>query len=146
MAAFLSHQARKGVWSVPRHFRVACVLGNAELDLREARLATGITEIEVFALFASVEILVPPGVRVEAEGSGLAGTFSFEPDGTVEVPPDAPVIILKGDAYLSSVEAVARSRTRPLARRRGGAGSAATGPGGGRPLSGTRQPAPLAVL
>jgi hypothetical protein len=108
MAAILSHQSRKGVWTVPRHFRVACVLGNAELDLREARLASGVTEIEVFALFASVEILVPPGIRVETEGGGIAGAFSFEPDSTVEVPLDGPVIVLKGDAYFSHVEAIAR--------------------------------------
>jgi hypothetical protein len=108
VACVLSHQTRKGAWTVPRLLRVVCVLGNTELDLREARIADGVTEIEVVAFCGSVEILLPPGLRVECHGGGLAGQFSFEPEGMGEIRAGAPTIVLKGDAYFASVEATVR--------------------------------------
>lgn len=99
-----SGQSRQGVWTVPRELRVMTVFGSVELDLREARIAAGETRIHLFALFGSVELLLPPGVRVEVDGDGLAASFEVVPDSTIPLPPDAPTIRITGNAYFASVE------------------------------------------
>jgi hypothetical protein len=108
VTCFFSGQSRSGVWELPRQFRVACIAGSVELDLREAQISAGVSTIEVFVLFGSVEIIFPPGVRVDAAGDGLGGSFSFHTDPTIPIPPDAPVIRLQGDAFFSSVEGLVR--------------------------------------
>lgn len=108
VTCFMSGQSRKGEWEVPRHLRVACIFGSVELDLREARIPAGETTIEVFVLFGSVEIIFPPGVRVDASGDAFVGSFEFHADPTVPIPADAPVIRLRGDGYFSSVEGYVR--------------------------------------
>ena len=99
-----SGQSRQGVWTVPRELRVMTVCGSVELDLREARIADGETRIHLFALFGSVELLLPPGVRVEVDADGLAASFEVVPDSTIPLPPDAPTIRITGNAYFASVE------------------------------------------
>jgi hypothetical protein len=120
VTGFLSSQSRKGDWTMPRRLRVACVCGNVELDLREARIPAGESTIEIFVLFGNVEIMFPPGVRVDASGDGFLGNFEFETDPSVPVPPDAPVIRVQGDAYFSNVEGCVRypgESTREFKRR-----------------------------
>jgi hypothetical protein len=106
--AFMSGHSRKGDWNVPRRFRAVAVMGSVELDLREARIPEGESEIEVFAFWGSIAIIIPPGVGVECEGDGFMGEFSFNGHYPEALPPDAPVIRLKGGAYMSSVEATVR--------------------------------------
>lgn len=103
-----SSQNRQGEWTVPRELRVLSVFGNAELDLREARLPEGETSIRILAILGSVELLLPPGVRVEVEVDGLASSLEITPDPVVEPEADAPVIRITGSAYLSSVSGQTR--------------------------------------
>ena len=103
-----SSQSRQGEWTVPRELRVLTVFGSVELDLREARIADGETTIHIFALFGSVELLLPPGVRVEADTDGLAASFEVVPDTTLALPPEAPTIRVTGSAYFASVEGSVR--------------------------------------
>lgn len=103
-----SGQERRGDWEVPRHFRVACVMGNTELDFREARIAAGETVIEVFCLFGNVEMVFPPGVRIDTSGDALAGSFVIHTDPTNVPEMDAPVIRIVGTAYFGNVEAHVR--------------------------------------
>lgn len=106
--AVMSGQKRTGDWEMPRHFRVACVLGSTELDFREARIPDGESVIEVFALLASVEMIFPPGVRLDVDGGALMGEFSVQTDPTVVPAPGSPVIRIVGSAHLASVEAFVR--------------------------------------
>lgn len=118
--SFFGAQKREGAWEVPRELRVACCMGSVELDLREAILADGETVIEVIALMGSVEILLPPGVRVDLEGDALGGEYTFTPDPTAAPTPGAPRIVLRGNAILASVEAESRyagERKRDAQRR-----------------------------
>ena len=113
LVVFLSGSKREGRWTLPRYMRVATVLGSAELDLREAEIAEGVTEIEVFAVFGSVEIFVPIGVRVECTGHSLLGSFETRMSGVPDFPPGAPTIRVRGSAYASSVEVV----VKPIGRK-----------------------------
>jgi hypothetical protein len=78
-------------------------LGSVELDLREAELGDGESVIEIFCLLGSVEVIVPPGVRVLNEGDSLAGNFTLQP-GDWSGSPMAPVVRLTGSCYLGEVE------------------------------------------
>ena len=82
MAIFGGPQ-RKGDWSVPRRLDAVAVFGGAVLDLREARLAHGVTEIRCKCLFGSVLIIVPPELRVDVEGNGILGAFEDHSDQTL---------------------------------------------------------------
>lgn len=106
--AVLSGQSRQGEWMVPRELRIAAVFGSVDLDLREARIAAGETRIHVYALFGSVELLFPPGVRVEIDVDGFASNSQVVPDSTVPLPPDAPTIRITGSAYFASVDGSVR--------------------------------------
>ena len=102
--SFFSSQERKGEWLLPRVFRVVSVLGNVEIDLTRARVAAGTSRIEIRALFGNVEVTIPPGMRVECDGSGIAA--NFEVDAQVQPPPgsDAPLISIGGTALFANVE------------------------------------------
>ncbi|MEP7347606.1 MAG: LiaF domain-containing protein [Gemmatimonadaceae bacterium] len=113
MVVFWSGSVREGRWTLPRTMRVATIMGSAELDLREAEIGEGVSEIEVMAVFASVEITVPAGVRVECVGHAIMGTFELQMSGAPDFPPGAPVIRVKGTAYFSSVEVM----VKPLSRK-----------------------------
>jgi hypothetical protein len=111
IVSFMSSTTRNGRWAVPRHMRLAAVFGNIELDLRDAEISEGITEIEVMAVFGNCEITIPAGVRVECTGHGFAGNFELRVSGGVDTPADAPVIRIRGTAYFANVEAKVRSAT-----------------------------------
>ncbi|MBL0215089.1 MAG: DUF1707 and DUF2154 domain-containing protein [Myxococcales bacterium] len=66
---------RRGPWAVPPHLETRVVCGNVVLDLREARLAPGVTTIDVRVTMGSVEIIVPPGMAVEIEASSTLGNI-----------------------------------------------------------------------
>lgn len=108
LISFMSAQTRRGQWEVPQQMRVACVLGSAELDLREAILSSGVSEIHVVCVLGSVEIFVPPGIRVEMMVDSFVGSAEFMPDPTLPSYSDVPVLRIRGDAHLASVEVFVR--------------------------------------
>jgi hypothetical protein len=112
LLAFFSSNERKGKWALPRKMRVATFMGSVVLDLREAEISYGVSEIEVFALFGNCEVYVPAGVRVEHMGDALAGNFELRMDGAPEIPPDAPIIRIRGMVYFSNVEAIVKGLSR----------------------------------
>jgi hypothetical protein len=106
--AFMGGIERKGNWTVPRQLRVRVMMGGAVIDLREARFAPGVTDIDVFAMMGGVELLVPPGVRVECSGAALMGGFTADTRDVANAPPGQPVVRLSGLAIWGGVEAQVR--------------------------------------
>ena len=113
VAAFMGGNVRKGSWAVPRRLKIVAIMGGVELDLRQARLAPGLTEIEVFAVMGGVEILVPPGVRVESMGMAVMGGFETSAGDADATSPDRPFIRISGLAVMGGVDA---SMRRPSAK------------------------------
>lgn len=107
---------RQGPWIVPRHLRVMAVMGGGELDLREARLGPGITEIEIFSLWGGVEIIVPDGVRVDIVGMAFMGGFSVRGGGVTD-DPNAPVLRVSGLAIMAGVDVRRKDRGRKGEKR-----------------------------
>ncbi|HEX4936655.1 MAG TPA: LiaF domain-containing protein [Gemmatimonadaceae bacterium] len=108
ITAFVSSQEQKGDWELPRLYRIACVLGSVVADLREARIPEGEVQVEVFLVLGSIELFVPPGVRVELSVHTFAGEAAYHPDPLYFSEPGAPVLRVTGSAYFGSVEVIAR--------------------------------------
>ncbi|MEZ4403800.1 MAG: LiaF-related protein [Kofleriaceae bacterium] len=68
---------RAGRWTVPRQLTAVAVFGATELDLREADLAPGRTELRVRCVFGAVELILPPGVAVETDASAIFGAVEY---------------------------------------------------------------------
>jgi hypothetical protein len=78
VVSFLSSNEKEGGWELPRKFRALAVLGNVELDLREARIGYGLSTIETVAVLGNIEIIVPPEIAVDCNGDSLMGSFTLK--------------------------------------------------------------------
>ncbi len=107
---------RSGSWIVPRHLRVVAVMGGGQLDLREAKLGAGVTEIEIFTFWGGVDIVVPTGVRVEVTGMAVMGGFSVRGAEATENP-DAPVLRISGLAIMAGVDVKHKGRDKHSEKR-----------------------------
>jgi hypothetical protein len=78
---------RRGPWELPRRLTARVALGNLTLDLRDARIAPGTSEIEVHVTMGNIEIFVPPGVAVDVGASSFLGNVEdrCEPGGSARV-------------------------------------------------------------
>jgi hypothetical protein len=104
LRAVMSATERRGPWVVPRKVRVRATMSATVLDFRDARLPAGPVDVELRALMSSVEIIVPPGLAVETEGTAFMGTFEHVDRAPAHPDPGAPLLRVRGLAVMSSVE------------------------------------------
>lgn len=109
LIGIMSGHTRRGPWPVPRHLKVLTVMGGIVLDLREAIIAPGVSEIEITAVMAGVEIFVPPGVRVECTGSAFMGAFEVHQRAQASAAGNDRVLRVTGFALMAGVEVKMRS-------------------------------------
>jgi hypothetical protein len=107
--AILSETRRGGLWAVPSELDVKAVMANITLDLRSAMLAPGVTDIDVRAVMASVQILLPPGVRVVENLRAFMASVTDDSYSAIS-DSSAPVIRLTGRAFMSEVKVRTKSR------------------------------------
>jgi hypothetical protein len=107
---------RGGRWRVPERFTSVIYKGGSWLDLRAAELTAPVTTVAAIACKSRIDILVPPGVRVEMEGFGVSKGWSAaeeeEEEAEIPLPQDAPTVHVKGIAYKGTIE----TRTKPAER------------------------------
>ena len=113
VVAMMAGVERKGAWTPSETNYVVAVMGGSLLDFREARLPPGDTHVVVFAMMGGVEIIVPPGLRVESNGIGIMGGFEHAVDAG-DAARDGPVLRISGLAMMGAVEI----KVRPLKRER----------------------------
>jgi hypothetical protein len=77
--AVFSHLTRSGPWSLPRRSAWRSIFGTVDLDLRQARLDSTDTVLEVFNLFGTVTVIVPEGIEVVVRGGGLLASQKIAP-------------------------------------------------------------------
>jgi len=95
---------RRGAWLVPRRIRVRATMSSVVLDFRDARMPSGAVEIDLRAVMGSAEIIVPPGLAVETEGTAIMGSFEHVDRAPAHPDPDAPLLRVHGLAFMGSVE------------------------------------------
>lgn len=108
MFAILGGVDRKGTWIVPRDLRVTTVMGGISLDFREAVLPPGITRVHVTAIMGGVEIIVPPHVAVQCDGSAIMGGFEEVHRAPVTPDPETPTLMITGFAVMGGVQITTR--------------------------------------
>jgi hypothetical protein len=124
----MSTVSRNGEWMLPRLFRVVSVMGEVELDLSHVQLGAGISEIEIVAVMANVTIIVPHNLRVQCEGHPVMGEFKLKSKVPSAALADAPLVRVRGTAFMAGVTIKVvdplapdwreRRRLRKLARQR----------------------------
>lgn len=97
--AYKSGVRRTGRWRLPEKYTTVIYKGHSLLDLRAAELDGPVTTLRVLAYKSTVEVIVPPGVRVETGGMGVSADLNGAPG------PDAPVVHIQGLAYKGAIEA-----------------------------------------
>ena len=113
IVAVMSTATRKGRWEPPAKLVVFAMMGGAELDFREANLYEGETIVDVTVLMGGVEILIPPDVDVECEGTGFMGGFSsLSYRARAD---DAPLLRIRGWAVMGGVDV--KVKKLPLRKR-----------------------------
>jgi hypothetical protein len=115
--AVMSSVERKGRWHVPASSNAVAFMGSVVLDLRGAVLSARVTSITAAAVMGGIEIIVPPGMRVDTHGFGFMGAW----DNRVldsEAPSDAPLLRVGGFAFMGSVE-IKTKEPRPPRDQRG---------------------------
>lgn len=120
VAGIMGGSTRRGRWTPARHVTAIAVMGGVELDFREASFAPGVTEVQAFAFWGGVQIVVPPDVRVECSGIGVMGGFDHRQNAPSVDDPMAPVLRVTGLALMGGVEVTVRypGESRREARRR----------------------------
>jgi hypothetical protein len=105
LLAVLGKVRRQKTWTVPRQLNVVSVMGGVDLDFREAEFGPGVTEVRVTSLMGGVKVIVPPGLPVEVEGSGIMGGFDGynEPKDPSMTDPDAPLLRITGVALMGGL-------------------------------------------
>jgi hypothetical protein len=104
VTAFLSAQTRAGDWILARLFRAVSFWGSVTIDLTSARFGPGTSRIEVVAIMGSIEVFVPPDVRVVCDGDAILGSFEILGQKWSRPAEGAPTVHVTGTAYLGSVE------------------------------------------
>ena len=102
--SIMSNTERTGRWAVPRHLEVRALMSSIVLDLRETPLPAGVCEIDLLAIMASVEILVPPGVIVEDLALGVMANVENRAGDDAVVSSDAPRVRITGTAVMANIE------------------------------------------
>jgi predicted membrane protein len=121
VVSFLSSTEREGNWALPRRFRALAVLGNVELDLRDAEIGLGVSVIEAVAVMGNIEITVPPDVAVESDGDSLLGSFvvKYARGVSANTATGYKKVHITGTAYAASVEVHVTGPDEPMLARLG---------------------------
>lgn len=104
IAGIMGGGSRQGAWYPARINYAMGFMGGFSLDLREAPLPPGVTEIKVFCFWGGGEIIVPPDVTVEVSIVGIMGGFSYDHAVPGTLDPDAPVIHITGICMMGGAD------------------------------------------
>lgn len=115
IVSVMAQTKRTGMWQPPRKLDLWCVMSETQLDMTQAQLASGVTEIEIRALMAQVKIIVPPGVRVVCQPSAFMAEVADETSNPPAVGSGAPVIRITGPVIMTELKVYVRTRERLLA-------------------------------
>jgi hypothetical protein len=92
---------RRGVWRMSSNTVCVTLMGGADLDLSQAELASPEVTLTKVSLVGGVEVVVPPGMRVDVRAIHLVGGRSIN---TTDTAPDGPVLRIRAFSIFGGVE------------------------------------------
>lgn len=92
------------IHQVFRGGHINCVFGGSELDLTQATLAEGISELEVNTIFGGVTLIVPADWRIQLKMTSIMGGFADKRAYIKESPDPSRVLIIKGSTIFGGGE------------------------------------------
>lgn len=110
IVSIMAETKRTGFWALPRRLDVWAIMSDTRLDLTEARLSDGVTEIRVRGLMAALKVILPAGVRVVLQPGAFMSSVS---DDVGEQPPvgsRAPVVRITGQVVMAELKVGVRGR------------------------------------
>jgi uncharacterized membrane protein len=121
--AIMGAVERGGAWVVPEHFSVFCLMGGAELDLRQAGFSAPEVTLTINAFMGGATIVVNRSTNVVVHGVGIMGGYSApRSDTDLALTADSPTVHVRGIAIMGGVTVVRKAMpgedTTPGWRRR----------------------------
>jgi hypothetical protein len=102
--AVMGSVERRGLWTVPERFSVFCLMGGAELDLREAQFSAPEVTFTINTFMGGATIIVNRSTHVVVHGVGIMGGYSApRSDPDLQLTADSPVVHVKGVAIMGGV-------------------------------------------
>lgn len=96
-----SSKSGKGPWRPARKVRSVAIFGSTELDFRQAQLPEGVTEVALFSLFGSNDLIVTADMPVTITGLSLLGSRTERRSPTKQMPaPTAKSLRVSGTSIL----------------------------------------------
>ena len=103
LPAIFSTAKRKGRWAVPEHIALLVILGEVELDFRDAIFASDTVEIDVSVTLGSLKLIVPPGTQVENECHETLSSSSVGSKWRRRSSPNGLLIVISGRLLLGDL-------------------------------------------
>jgi Cell wall-active antibiotics response 4TMS YvqF len=110
IVGFMSETRRKGPWRLPQRLLVRAIMSDMKIDLRYAAIPAGCS-IEVSAIMANVQLIVPPGLIVNFNINPILGSARSDADDGSHAGRQSHV-----DVHGSAIMAEVRVRVRQLGR------------------------------
>jgi len=95
---------RRVMHQVFRGGHINCVFGGSEIDLTQATLAEGVSELEINTIFGGVTLVVPADWRVQLKMTSIMGGFSDKRAYIKESPDTSRILIIKGSTIFGGGE------------------------------------------
>ena len=111
IVAVMSGAVRKGKWRVDPETNIVAVMGGANLDLRDAVFSGDEIILRCFAFMGGIDIIVPEGLEVHANGIPFMGGFDDKTNNDVPTLPGSPIVRIKYFAMMGGV--TVRSKASP---------------------------------
>jgi hypothetical protein len=108
LVSLMGGDSRYGRWIPARSNFAVGVMGGLSLDFREAMLAPGVTEVNVFTLMGGAEIIVSPEMDVEVSGFAFMGGFEHDTDQPIHTNPERPTLRIKYFSIMGGVGVAVR--------------------------------------
>lgn len=83
---------------------INCIFGGSEVDLTQATLADGVSELEVNTIFGGVTLIVPADWRVQLKMTSIMGGFTDKRSYIKESPDPSRILIIKGSTIFGGGE------------------------------------------
>lgn len=117
IVAIMSGSNRQGRWRVGDNLNAVCIMGGAEIDLREAEFDGPELHIIAVAIMGGISITVPEGIDVDLDGLAIMGGKDAKL-APVPLLPGAPRVRVTAFCLMGGVDVKSKKPARELAAAR----------------------------